>query len=91
MTNQQIKELISEALVYASVPGFAGGAAQRTFLAGGDVSIAALEIDSLAAMELCIAIEANLDVTILPADIGETASLNALVERIAQLKNAEAV
>jgi acyl carrier protein len=88
MTDQEIRTLVSEALVYAAVPGYAGGDAQQAFLAGEDVPMDMLEIDSLATMELCIAIEANLDVSILPAVIEEVPSLNALVEHVLRLKNA---
>lgn len=88
MTTQEIRELVSQALRYASVPGFDRSETKEAFLSGKDVALSQLEIDSLAAMELCIAIEANLDVSILPDDLPRLGSLNALVGRIEELRNA---
>lgn len=89
MTNSEIRHLLSEALEYASVPGFADSPRQTAFCEGADVRMDELQIDSLASMELCIAIETNLDVTILPADLAEIGSLGALVEHIERLKYAK--
>ena len=88
MTEIEVRSLLSDALEYASVPGFAGGDTQRAFLSGQDVRFSELDLDSLAAMELCIAIETNLDVTILPNDLPEMGSLNALVRRVHELRDA---
>jgi len=89
MNEQSIREMVSKALEYASVPGFAGSAVQRAFVEGQqDVAFSDLQIDSLAAMELCIAIEANVDVTILPVDLPGIGSLEALVRRIEELSSA---
>lgn len=88
MTNLGIRRLVSEALEYASVPGFSGGDKQEAFLQGADISLDDLEIDSLAAMELCIAIETNLDVTLLPAELPALGSLNGIVRRVEELLGA---
>ena len=83
MTEQDIREVIADALDYASVPRFRGSALREQFVSGtGDVSFDALEIDSLAAMELCIAIETSAGVSILPAELPEFGSLGALVKRV---------
>jgi acyl carrier protein len=82
LTEQEVRNVISAALQYASVPDFAGSARQARFLAGDDVRFDELEIDSLAAMELCIAIELELGVSITPADLPEIGSLVALVRRV---------
>lgn len=91
MNDQDIRQLVADALRYASVPGFDRSDRKEAFLAGEDVAFTELEIDSLAAMELCIAIEASLDVTVLPAELPELGSLNALLARIAELRRAEQV
>lgn len=75
--------VIADALVYASVPRFRDSAEQADFVAGRrDIRMADLEIDSLAAMELCIAIETNSGVSIAPGELAEVASLGALAERV---------
>lgn len=50
------------------------------FLDGGDISFAALAIDSLASMELCIALEEKTGVSIMPDELEDIGSLNALAE-----------
>lgn len=83
MTEQEIRELIADALTYASVPGFRGSAQEAAFLAGAsDVPLSEFEIDSLASMEVCIAIETNLGVTLLPGELPEIGSLGGLVRRV---------
>lgn len=83
MTGADIRVVIADALVYASVPRFRDSAEQADFVAGRrDIRMADLEIDSLAAMELCIAIETNSGVSIVPGELAEVASLGALVERV---------
>lgn len=80
MTEAEIRQVISDALVYAAVPLFADSPEQADFLAGRrDIAMGEYEIDSLAAMELCIAIEANLGVEIVPGDLAEIATLGGIV------------
>ena len=88
MTEREIRELICQALRYASVPGFNRSDRQAAFINGEDVGLDDLEIDSLAAMELCIAIETNLDVTLLPAELPALGSLNGIVRRVEELQRA---
>lgn len=83
MTDDEIRKVIADALVYAAVPGFRGSPRQQDFVAGGtDIQLVDLDIDSLAAMELCIAIESNVGASILPQDLAKIGSLNKLVQRI---------
>ncbi len=88
MNDDELRHLLSDALDYASVPGFAGSERQLQFIAGGDVRLSELEIDSLAAMEICIAIETNFDVSIVPNDLPTFESLGALVKRIKEMRGA---
>lgn len=83
MTECEIREMIADALDYASVPRFRGSELRAKFVAGThDVLFEQLEIDSLAAMELCIAVETNVGVSILPAELPEFNSLGGLVKRV---------
>ena len=53
------------------------------FLDGrGDIPFTALGMDSLAAMELCIAIELDLGVSIAPDALAQFATLGTLVQRL---------
>jgi hypothetical protein len=74
---------------FASVPDFDGSSKQAGFLAGlRDVTFEEVEIDSLAAMELCIAIETDLGVSLAPAELPQIGSLNGLVKRVQELQGA---
>jgi hypothetical protein len=50
---------------------------------GGDISFDALDIDSLARMELSIWLEINCALVLTEAEIGELGSFQQLVERLA--------
>lgn len=83
MTDDEIRKVIADALVYAAVPGFRGSPRERDFVDGGaDIQLADLDIDSLAAMELCIAIETNVGASILPQDLEKIGSLDSLVKKV---------
>lgn len=80
MNDQKIREVIADAFVYASVPRFAGSPEATAFVAGtSDIPMDRFEIDSLALMELCIAIELNLGVEIVPSDLADITSLGGIV------------
>lgn len=77
-----IRRAVLEALT-ASVPGVFDDAMGRSFLAGElDVDLARLDMDSLARMEFCIAIELATGVTLLPAQLVELATTDAIQQRI---------
>lgn len=83
MTAAELRNVIADSLVYAAVPGFVGSGAETEFRDGArDVTMTELEIDSLAAMELCIAIELNAGISLTPAEVAALPSLNALVQRL---------
>jgi acyl carrier protein len=76
----QLRQAVLEAL-RAAVPGGLDDATSRSFLAGElDVDLARLVMDSLARMEFCIAIELSTGVTLLPTQLAELATTDA-VER----------
>ena len=83
MTELEIREVIADALDYAAVPRFRGSEARAEYVAGTrDIDFGELEIDSLAAMELCIALETNSGVSILPDELSGFGSLGALAKRV---------
>ena len=69
----------------ASVPGVFDDDQCRSFLAWElDVALDGLDMDSLARMEFCIAIELSTGVTLLPAQLAELATTHAVERRIRQ-------
>ncbi|RYE08314.1 MAG: acyl carrier protein [Hyphomicrobiales bacterium] len=83
MTDEDIRRLIAEALRYAAVPHFRDSDVEAAFVAGArDIAVRDLDIDSLASMELCIAIETSTGVSIVPGDLVSIASLGQLVDRV---------
>ena len=84
MSDTKARQFLVEALTYSNVHYLRNHALTSEFLAGGiDVAIAALEMDSLAEMELCIAIELNTGLSIVPGELREIASLNDIIKKIA--------
>jgi acyl carrier protein len=85
MTELEIRTMIAEALDYASVFVFQDKGLGPKFIAGeADATLAELEMDSLATMELCIAIEANAGVSVLPAELEKIGTLGDLVKVIGE-------
>jgi acyl carrier protein len=81
LTEAEIRQVISDALSYASVPLYTGSSEEADFVAGRrDIRMDQFDIDSLAAMELCIAIEANLGVEIAPAELEKITTLGGIVK-----------
>lgn len=79
MTEAEIRQVIADALVYASVPYLRGSNLATQFVSGEtDVKMQQLEMDSLAAMELCIAIEVNIGVSIIPSELSDLDALSGL-------------
>jgi len=78
------RQAVFEALKIAA-PGTFDAALQRSFLAEGlDLKFADLNLDSLAEMEFCIAIELSTGVTLLPSELAELSSTDAVELRIRQ-------
>jgi len=83
MTETEAREIVADALDAASVPRFRGSEARAQFVSlTRDIQFDELDVDSLAAMEICIAIEANVGVSLLPAELQEIGSLGALARRL---------
>jgi acyl carrier protein len=83
VSEPEIREMLVEALQSASVFGLRNNGWTEEFLAGTrDVAFDDLEMDSLGAMELCIAVEVNTDVSIVPDDLAGLSTLGGLVRAI---------
>lgn len=83
MTDADIRQMISAGLEQGSCFALRNNGWKEEFLAGRrDVAFADLDIDSLAIMELCIAIEVESGVSILPDEIVKCETLGAVVERV---------
>ncbi len=79
---------VFEALKVAS-PGAFNDPMQRAFLMdGANFEFAKLEMDSLASMEFCIAIELSTGVTLLPAQLAEFVSTDVVEARIREMLEA---
>jgi acyl carrier protein len=86
MNETAIRELIAEALTSANVIAFRQNEIRLAFLQGQrDVSLAELDIDSLAAMELCIALEINIGTSIVPDQLQTIGSLDRLVATVMEM------
>ena len=78
METSQLRQAVLEAL-RAAVPGAFDDAMSRSFLAGElDVDLARFDMDSLARMEFCIAIELATGVTLLPTQLADLATTDAI-------------
>ena len=88
MTDQELRTIIVESLEYANVT--TAREQSMAFLSSEgreDISLNQLGMDSLAVMELCIAIEVNTGVSIVPDDLQKVGTLNNLIKSVqSQLK-----
>lgn len=77
------RQIILDALREASAYAMANDERAARFLAGeSDFTFEELDLDSLARMELCIAIEVATGVSIAPDELTAIQTLNGLVERV---------
>ena len=84
MTEHETRSLIVSALLNSAIFSLRDNGRTDDFLRGAyDVSFSELEMDSLSAMELCIYLELNAGVSILPEQLPEVGSLEGLVSALA--------
>jgi acyl carrier protein len=80
MTVTEIRRTLIEVLRDAGVSFLGDAKLENAFIDGRfDVNLDQLEVDSLAAMEICIALEANWGMAIVPEDLNRIGSIQALV------------
>jgi hypothetical protein len=90
MMSQEVKvsrsrQAVFDALKVAAPATFDEGL-RRSFLAEGlNLKLADLNLDSLGEMEFCIAIELSTGVTLLPSELAELSSTDAVELRIRQM------
>lgn len=86
MNESEIRELIAATLDSTGVVAFGQNGLKPVFLQGQrDVGLAELDIDSLAAMELCIALEINTGASIVPEQLQSIGSLDRLVATVREM------
>jgi hypothetical protein len=81
MQISHIRQIIFDALKTAAPDAF-DDPMRRSFLAGSDLKLADLNMDSLSSMEFCIALELTAGVSLLPSQLAELASTDAIERRI---------
>jgi len=79
MTEEQARKILVQAMRYANVIGLSVELRTAFETGRADIELDQLDMDSLATMELCIAIEANSGVSITPDQLKAAATGNALV------------
>jgi hypothetical protein len=83
VTDAEIRQMIASGLEQGSCFALRNNGWTEDFLAGRrDVAFAAMDIDSLAMMELCIAIEVESGVSILPEELVQCETLGALAIQV---------
>ncbi len=83
MTDADIRQIIANGLEQGSCFALRNNGWKEDFLAGWrDVAFQDMDIDSLAIMELCIAIEVESGVSILPDEIVKCETLGAVAAAV---------
>lgn len=83
MTKKQVRELVADAFENANVVGFQYDNRKNKFLQGEkDIQFSELDIDSLSAMEVCIAIELSTGISIVPQDFVRMDTLDNFVAEL---------
>jgi acyl carrier protein len=85
MTATDIRMSIIEVLWDSGVFSLRDQNVEKEFIDGRyDAKLEELDVDSLAAMEICIALEANWGTSLVPEDLQRVGSLQALVRVVLQ-------
>ena len=80
MNEREIRLILVDGLEAGAVHQFNDVSIRESFLAGTrDLTFAELEMDSLAKMELCIAIEVGTGVSLAPEELGRFAAIGEIV------------
>ena len=79
----EARELVVELLRLANIYTLRNRSAETTFVSGEvDFTLDELDMDSLAQMELCIALEVNIGMAIVPEDLPGIATLGGLAHAV---------
>jgi acyl carrier protein len=80
MTDSELRSAIAALLREAGIFYLRDGNLEQAFIDGSfDAELEQLDIDSLAAMELCIGLEVNWGSALVPEDLNRVGSLQSLV------------
>jgi hypothetical protein len=83
MGEGDLRQMLVDAIDGSTIVGLRRSGLMEGFLDGSsDIPFAALEMDSMGVMELCIAVEVNTGIEIVPAELVELGSLGAVVAAI---------
>lgn len=82
MTSEQARKILVDAMRYANVIGISAEQGSAFEAGTSDIELDQVEMDSLATMELCIAIEANTGLSITPEQLMAAATGSELVRLI---------
>lgn len=83
MSEEELRRMLVDTIDASTIVGLRRSGLMEEFLAGtGDVPFAALEMDSMGAMELCIAVEVHTGVEIVPAELADLGSLGGVVAAV---------
>jgi hypothetical protein len=83
MTELEIRTMLAEGFVSSGIYTLRNNGWTDGFLDGSrEIEFSEVEMDSLAAKELCMAIEVNVGVSVLPEELVRMAGLSDLVARI---------
>jgi acyl carrier protein len=79
----EIRQMLVDAIDASTIVGLRRSGLMEGFLDGtDDIPFLVLEMDSMGVMELCIAVEVNTGVEIVPGELTELGSLGAVVTAI---------
>ncbi len=83
MGEGELRQMLVDAIDGSTIVGLRRSGLMDGFLSGiADIPFDVLEMDSMGMMELCIAVEVNTGVEIVPAELVELGSLGAVVASI---------
>ena len=86
-SERTLRENIVRLVHQAGIFGLRDDDLENTFISGAvNPNLKDIGIDSLSEMELCIGIENELGVSIVPAELEKLATLDAICQRIQQLR-----
>lgn len=89
MDEPAIRAILADGLEQGAVSAIHDARTRAAWLAGTeDLAFASLEMDSLARMELCIAIEVGLGIALAPADLDRHRSIGELARELVRMTNA---
>lgn len=89
MTNIEVRKIVVESLEYAGVLGVCNNPVLKAKLLEeeNEITMQELDLDSLSKMELCIALEVNHAIEIVPEELDQFTTFNSLIQFIINSKS----